>query len=107
MHALFMQLEKRLKGPLTTMRMEADNHVETSAMCTQHPKRPMLFSPEDVGGSQPMTILKSSKRICFDMPMHHANAAAGYHHCVAKVRGYRSVERIVKRLGQASRSVWR
>ncbi|WP_171016550.1 hypothetical protein [Pseudomonas sp. D(2018)] len=98
MNALGAKFEKRLKRLPTTTRVEADDHVEAPAEGAQNPKGSPLLSMENVRRSHPMTILKPTGRLRFNMPMHHADTTAGNYRGIGEVCGYRLTEWVVKSL---------
>ena len=101
MNTLGAKFEKRLKRLPTTVRVEADDHVEAPAQGAQYPKGSPLLSMENVRRSHPVTVLKPTGGLCFDMPMHHADTTAGNYHGVGEVCGNRLTEWVVKSLRQA------
>ncbi|MNR37210.1 hypothetical protein D3C85_1552070 [compost metagenome] len=76
MHAFFAKVEKLMKRLPTTLRMKRYDHVKAPAKRSQNPVRPVLLRVKNVRCSQPMAILKPTRRLRFDMPVHHTETAA-------------------------------
>lgn len=80
--------------------MKADNHIKAPAERSQNPVRPVLLRFKNVRRSQPVAILKPTRRLGFDMPMHHAETTARHNHRVGEVCRYRLTEWVVERFCQ-------